>query len=193
MTTKFRGIKSAAEYRRGELARDILRLVAAGVVVGAGVMAPNTLQLLQYFTPRSPKERAKIMRMIRYLESRDCIQLEHQNGREYIHLTKQGRKQFDENAIRELQIPEPRRWDRRWRLVMFDLPIRHEKVRQAFRLKLEDFGFRLYQRSVFIYPHECMEEVNAVAEWFGVREHVRYIVAEHINDMRKYAVEFDLL
>src|ERR1043166_9676937 len=67
--TKFKGIKTATEYRRGELAKDILRLVAAGVVVGtAMVAAPNTLQLLDYFDPKGRRERNRIWNAIHYSE-----------------------------------------------------------------------------------------------------------------------------
>ena len=48
MKTRFKGIKTAAEHRRGELVRDILKLVGAGLAVSAAaVVAPNTLQLLE--------------------------------------------------------------------------------------------------------------------------------------------------
>lgn len=194
MAVRFKGIKTAAEYKRGELAKDILRLVAAGLVVGTmAVAAPNTVQLIEYFAPKSPRERNKIWRAIKYLESRDRLRVEEMEGKTYMYITEQGRRRFDEDAIWELVIPQPRRWDHQWRLVMFDLPSRHNNVRQAFRMKLEDFGFKLYQRSVFIYPYECRDEINAVAEWFGVKQCIRYVVATEINDMRTYVKQFDLV
>lgn len=193
MGTKFKGIKTAAEYRRGELAKDMLRLVGAGVVAAGAVMAPNTVQLLGHFLPKSPQERNRIWKALKYLEEKQRITLEERGGNTYVHLTGKGRIQLDEESIWDLAIDAPRRWDRKWRMVMFDLPSRNESVRQSFRLKLEDFGLKMYQRSVFIYPHECYEHVITVAKWYGVDSHVRYIVAEEINDARKYLKEFDLL
>jgi len=194
MGTKFKGIKTAAEYRRGELAKDILRLVGAGVVIGgAMVAAPNTLQLIDYFNPKGAHARNRIWKAIKYLEKRNRIAFEERGNQTFVVLTKGGRIQLDEDAIWELSIGTPHQWDHKWRIVMFDLPRTHEKVRQPFRLKLEDFGFKLYQRSVFIYPHECYEEIHTVAKWYGVDEHIRYIVATEINDMRRYVDEFDLL
>jgi hypothetical protein len=49
------------------------------------------------------------------------------------------------------------------------------------------------KRSVFIYPHECQEEVLAVAKWYGVEDHVRYLVATEIHDMRRFIEVFKLL
>jgi CRISPR-associated endonuclease Cas2 len=194
MGTKFKGIKTAKEYRRGELTKDILRLVGAGVVVGgASIVAPNMIQLIDYFNPTGRTERQRLWKAIKYLEARNRLVIEEQNGEQYVRLTNHGRVHLDENSIWELAIDTPRRWDKKWRLVMFDFPTRYGNVRHAFRLKLEDMGFKMYQRSVFIYPHECVEEVHTIARWYGVDEYIRYIVAVEINDMRTFIKEFDLL
>ncbi len=194
MATKFKGIKTAGQYQRGELTKDILRLIGAGIAAaGATVVAPNTLQLIEYFDPRSASERNKIWKAIKYLEERQRIRLEEREGSLYAVLTTHGRLQLDEDAIWELQIDTPRRWDRKWRLVMFDLPSKHEKIRQSFRHKLEDLGLKLYQRSVLIYPYECYQEIHTIASWYGVDVHVRYIVATEINDARRYVHAFDLV
>ncbi len=194
MKSKFTGIKTAAEYKRGELAKNILRLVAAGLEVGATTAAaPNTLQLIDYLDPKGRYQRNRIWKTIKYLESKNRIELTEDKGHTYVTLTELGKVHFDEESIQEMQIANPRRWDKKWRLILFDLPSKHEKVRQSFRRKLEDFGLIMYQRSVFIYPHECREEVQAVAEWYGVQHCVRYIVATEINDIRFFAKRFDLL
>lgn len=192
MGTKFRGIKTAAEYERGEFAKDVLRLIGAGVVAGASVVAPNTIQLVEYFQPRSRAERNKIWNTITYLERKGYVTLHEHNGQQYLHLTKTGRIKFDEERIWELTLANPARWDHKWRIVMFDFPSSC-KVRHVFRAKLEDFGFQMYQRSVFIYPHECQEEVIAVAKWYGVEDHIRYLVATEIHDMRRFVEVFKLL
>ncbi|MEK7093015.1 MAG: hypothetical protein AAB927_00850 [Patescibacteria group bacterium] len=194
MATKFKGIKTAAEYRRGELTRDILRLVGAGVVIaGAAVMAPNTIQLIDYFNPKGQAERNRIWKAIKYLEAKNRVSIENKDNNTYVTLTERGNLKLTEDSIADLAVDTPRRWDHKWRFVMFDLPARHDGVRQAFRKKIEDFGFKLYQRSVFIYPYECHEEVHTVARWYGVDQHIRYVVATEIHDMRHFVREFDLL
>ncbi|MBI2030364.1 CRISPR-associated endonuclease Cas2 [Candidatus Kaiserbacteria bacterium] len=194
MATKFKGIKTVAEYRRGELTKDILRLVAAGVVVGGmAVAAPNTVQLIDYLNPKGVRERKRIWGIIKYLEQKNRIRIEERGNVQYVHLTSIGELKLNEATVWDITIRQPHHWDRKWRIVMFDLPSKHEQARKSFRLKLEDLGFKLYQRSVFIYPHECQEEVLTIAKWYGIDEHIRYIVATEIHDTRKFVKEFDLL
>lgn len=192
MGTKFKGIKTAAEYRRGEITKDILRLVGAGVIMAGAIAAPNAVQLIDMFDPKSPRERNRIWKALKYLESKRHVELDNEGAHTFVRLTESGKRRLDEERIWEMTIQSPRRWDRKWRLVLFDIPARSETIRQSFRQKLEDFGLKLYQRSVFIYPHECYEQVTIVAKWYGVDMHVRYIVAEEINDARKFLKEFDL-
>ncbi len=194
MESRFKGIKKLSEYRRGELTKDILRLVGAGILISsAAIAAPNVLQLVEYFDPKGRKEKKRLWDSITYLESKNRIEIEEVNGKSIVHLTKTGRVILNEDSIWDITVTRPKRWDKKWHLVMFDFPARFEKARHPFRVKLEDLGFILYQRSVFIYPFECHEEVHTVAQWFGVDEHIRYIVATEVHDMRKYAKAFDLL
>ena len=193
MATKFKGIKTAAEYRRGELTKDVLRLIGAGVVLGAVVVAPNLAQIVDYFNPRGRAERKRIWNAIHYLERRGHVEFEHRGEDRYVTLTKQGKVRIDEHMIWELAIKHPMRWDKKWRIVMFDVPTRCGGIRNEFRGKLENLGFRPYQRSVFIFPYECHEEVITIAKWYGIHEYVRYVVATEIHDMRRFVHEFDLL
>jgi DNA-binding transcriptional regulator PaaX len=193
MGTKFKSIKTASEYRRGELIKDILRLVAAGVVVGTmAAAAPNTVQLIDYLNPKGRVERRRIWAMIKYLEQKRRIRIEHRGDQYYVYLTSTGKLKLDENRIRELVPTIPRRWDRKWRLVMFDFPSTC-RARHAFRTKLKDLGFHPYQRSVFIFPYECQEEVTVIAQWYRVDAYIRYVVATEIEDMRRFVKLFDLL
>ena len=191
---KFKGIKTAAEYRRGEMIKDILKLVGAGLFVGVQTLAaPNTLQLLEYLDPKSRHERNKIWNAIRYLEQKGDIEvLADTSGNEFVQLTHKGKVRLNGQEVWDLSVEKPRRWDRKWRIVMFDFPTSARR-RHEFRAKLEDLGFAMYQRSVFIYPYECREEVFTVAKWLELHDYIRYIVATEIHDMRKFVRLFDLL
>ncbi|HET8580966.1 MAG TPA: CRISPR-associated endonuclease Cas2 [Candidatus Paceibacterota bacterium] len=191
--TQFKGIKTLAEYRRGELTKDILRLVGAGVKLGAIVTAPNLAQVIDYLDPKGRNERNRIWKAIKYLESKERVRIVEKDGTQILILTHQGKQKLDEVMIWELEIRPPRRWDKKWRLVMFDFPEHRTTAHQSFRQRLLELGFQMYQQSVLIYPHECRDEVQAIAHWFHVGDRVRYVVATEINDARRYAKAFHLL
>lgn len=193
MTTKFKGIRTAAEYRRGEITRDILRLIGTGVVLGTAVVAPNVVQVLDVFDPKGRAQRNKIWKAIKYLESQERIRITEEDGERRLSLTNRGKEALHELSIDELSVQHPRMWDRKWRIVMFDIPMYKSRNRIPFREKIQDLGFAMYQKSVWVYPYECREEVLMVAEHYEVREYIRYMTVEEMSNMREFVKKFDLL
>ena len=73
------------------------------------------------------------------------------------------------------------KWDGMWRLVMFDIPERFKKGRNALSLKLKQMGFYPMQKSAFISPYECKNEVDFVVELFNLKLYVRFILVKETD------------
>lgn len=97
-------------------------------------------------------------------------------------LLPKGEKALSEREIWDLEIPTPKHWDRKWRLVLFDIPKDKRKRRDAFRLRLKEMNLALYQNSVWIYPYPLEKTVNKVAEFYKLSGCVSFIVAERISN-----------
>lgn len=80
-----------------------------------------------------------------------------------------------------MQIPTAQQWDGKWRIVVFDIPHHLRKARDAFRFHIRRLGLYPLQKSVFIYPYECGNEIDFLVEFHQVRPYVRYIIAEEID------------
>jgi len=82
----------------------------------------------------------------------------------------------------ENMIVEKTKWDGRWRLVMFDVPEKISLGRKALREKLKKLGFCELQKSVWIFPYECKNEIDFIIEFFGLRKYVRFGILEFIDN-----------
>ena len=71
-------------------------------------------------------------------------------------LTQQGR--LHALGGRDPQIQWSRKWDGRWRLVLFDVPTTQNTYRDRLRRSLRDKGFGCLQNSVWITPDSLEEE-----------------------------------
>ena len=107
-------------------------------------------------------------------------------------LTPKGERRFRKIFIDEVIIKRPKKWDGKWRLVMYDLPTRFKKARDAFRWKLKDLDLFQLQKSVWIYPYPCEGELLLVADFFGVRRHIQILEVSKILDDRKAKMHFRL-
>jgi len=97
-------------------------------------------------------------------------------------LTEKGEEKIITFNINNMKIKKPKRWDKKWRIVLFDIPEKHKKAREAMRDILKKLGFYKYQESVFIHPYPCDDEISFVTEYFDVKSYVRTLVAESLDN-----------
>ena len=82
------------------------------------------------------------------------------------------------------------RWDKKWRIVIFDIPQELHKNRNYFRNKLKYLGFYMLQKSVFVIPYPCEEELGLICNNLKVIDYVDIIEANTVGfkekNIRKY-------
>ena len=74
---------------------------------------------------------------------------------------------------------------------MFDIPESEKFAREALREKLKNLGFAQFQKSIWIYPYPCENEIDFVTEFFSIAKHVNLITVK-IDDDRPLRAEFNL-
>ncbi len=79
-----------------------------------------------------------------------------------------------------------RRWDGRWRQVLFDLPAQRRQVRMKFWRWLRQNGFGYLQNSVWIHPDPIEEVIDALTEF---REDVETFLLMEASCSRGYSNE----
>jgi DNA-binding transcriptional regulator PaaX len=85
------------------------------------------------------------------------------------------------------------RWDKRWRIVIFDIPEKLKSVRESLRYHLNRLGFKKLQHSVFVLPFECRNEVEYIVEFFNARRFVRFIESDYIDNELDLKHQFNLI
>lgn len=88
-------------------------------------------------------------------------------------LTEKGKQKAITFNIDNMEIKKPNKWDKKWRLLIFDIPEKKRRARDALREVLKRIGFYELQKSVFIFPYQCQSELDFVIEFFNVRQYVR--------------------
>lgn len=161
--------------------RWILALLAVAGVVTIAAVAPNFFIL---FKGSRKKYCKKISRetyngCIKNLKQYDYVNFEvTKDGLITLSLTKKGEEKAKEIKFNSIKIEKPKKWDRKWRMVMFDIPEKHKSAREALRWKLKELGFYKFQDSAFIYPYECFKEIDLICRIFSITSHVRCLIVE---------------
>lgn len=179
---------------KSEIVKDLL---SGLLVVGTVIVAANS----PYFVPNVIKRYEKLKRYPKRkvsdtfyrLRRQGLIEIQTVNRQIYISLTPEGKKKAGIFQIDKLKITRPKRWDKKWRLLMFDIPQEKKISREALRGKLKELGFRQLQKSVWAYPFECRAEMELLQDFFGLsKKEMRLITAENIGEDSGLRQEFNL-
>ncbi len=81
-------------------------------------------------------------------------------------------------------------WDKKWRVIIFDVPQELHNERTKFRCKLKNLGFYQLQKSVFVMPFPCEEELAFLSKNLSVGDYVDILVADRVGfkeqEIKKY-------
>lgn len=109
-----------------------------------------------------------------------------------IAVTEAGEKFADQRGDWSSLVFQPEAWDKKWRLVLFDVPEERKKSREAFRYHLRRIGFTEFRRSAFLFPYPCAAEIDALAKELDLDENIAFVTAESISDELKFKKHFGL-
>lgn len=107
-------------------------------------------------------------------------------------LSNEGRRLAVAHTIDRLAIKRLSKWDKHWRIVMFDIPEDLRRVRNSFRFQMKRLGFLELQKSVFVHPYPCGKEIEYLSDFYRVRKFVRLVVAISIDNERELMRSFHL-
>ena len=185
-------LKIKKQIRNSRIQKAVLgSLYVAGVLTVAAV-APNVLSLLKQLDPdkkRKAAQKYSVNNAIKRLSDKGLIIWKTTERGTFLRLTKQGEKTMEFLEKREFKLDIPKKWDKKWRIVIFDIRKKRKGTREKFRKILMQIGFLKLQNSVWVYPYPCEDLITFLKADFKIGKDILYIIADSIeNDkwVRKY-------
>ncbi len=123
----------------------------------------------------------RIARSLAHLEKKHYITIRDKNGNKLITLTKTGKTYADWLNLDNVKLQSSGPWDRTWHMVLFDVPNSKSSNRIAFGHKLKSLGFRMIQKSAWIYPYPCEKEIEQLKKFYEVEDYVAYLEIKKIS------------
>lgn len=94
-----------------------------------------------------------------------------------LRLTDRGREQALWAKIKYVD----EKWDKRWRLVIFDIPEKRRAARDLLRMKLKEWGFTRWQKSVWATKKNCTNPLRDFLRQIGIEDWVMVIESDNIG------------
>ena len=177
--------------------QDALLLTLYGTtLLSTALLAPNAVRLLKHIDPDFAKKRRISYRMgqaLKRLESRGLVDRKKSDKGWNVQLTSRGKILSTRlQAAQTIMIRKPRRWDGKWRVVIFDIWEKRKGVREKLRVLLVKAGFVRVQDSVWIQPYPCEEFIVFIRNDLRLGSGILYLIAEGIEHDQKLRAHFKL-
>lgn len=183
--------KNTKAIRRTKINTAIIGVVAVAGVIAVAAIAPNLTKLFggsKYLRQRLYQSRSRIA----YLIAQGYLVVEKEEGVKRVRLTGKGEQFAALIQDGEVSPKKPRKWDGKWRLLIFDIPERRKKIRGQVRSTLIMLGFMRLQDSVWVYPYDCEDYMIILKADLKIGKEVLYIIADQIEYDKPLRRHFNL-
>ena len=174
--------------KKADLQRLILQVVATSGILAVALVAPNVIGALAKTGILPDKRRKETIN--RSLQRCLKIKLLKKDGNELV-LTPKGERLLSVVTFKDI-VRRAGSWDGRWRVLIFDIPENRKHVRERVREFLRSIGFSHLQDSVWIIPYDCEDIVTLLKREYYLKEDMKYMVVESIEDDEKLRKQFKL-
>ena len=179
--------ESRDRSRKVNIKKAILQTVAVAGLISVALVAPNVVSALNKMG-LIPKGRTNVKRSRDNLIRNGLVCYE---GK-YLKLTAKGEKELRRLELSDFAMKKPKKWDRKWRVLIFDIPERKRMLRQKVRQTLIVIGFIKLQNSVWIYPYDCEDLINLLKADFGIGKDLLYLIVDSLEYDNRLKKDFGL-
>lgn len=179
--------------RTAAIVDGTLNFLVTGSAIAGGLLIPNLLVALEkpldMFWKQLDKRECEreTRRAISYMKTKQLIRGDYQHG---LQITPKGRKRLEKIQFDKIFINRPEIWDRKWRLVFFDIPEDRRRLRVLFISKLKQLGFYQLQKSAWIHPFPCRKIAEKVAAYYEIDSFISYVEVTYIDNQQRLKERF---
>jgi len=191
------GITESSALKKRQKA--YLQMALLGVVAVSGIVLVATVApglpgaLARLPSVKRAQLRARYRTALGRLAGHGYVTFEKREGKSYARITEKGREKLAfELEKQKLDLSKKRRWNRRWRVVIFDVPERRRKTRDRLRILMQELGFVRLQDSVWVFPYDCEDFIALLKAELKIGSAVLYMVVEEIENDKHLREHFNL-
>ena len=181
---------SRRKARRGEIQKLVLESIKLAGILSIGLVAPNVISTMSKLGIISNSRQSEVVRSSASKLAKKGL-LKYENNK-YL-LTEEGAQKLRQWELRDYELMRQEKWDKKWRVIIFDIPERKRRVRDQIRNLFILSGMYRLQDSVWVYPYDCEDIIGLLKTDFGIGRDLLYIIADEIENDKHLRDYFSLL
>lgn len=182
--------KNRKKIRKTKIQEALLLTIASQGRLGSELLIGQVIKKLIGIEDDTPRTRKKIVQTAAS-RLRNKGLLEFRNN--HYSISERGLKLLKEWELSDYRIKKPKKWDGKWRVIIFDIPEKKRKIRTRVREILSATGFQRLQDSVWVFPYDCEDVIGLVKTELGIGKYLLYMIVDEIENDRFLRMDFDLI
>jgi len=178
--------------RKRDIQRAVLATIAVTGFVAFAAVAGNAVQLLDYMPNDKYNLRYRAKSAAGRLVAKGYATWVEKDGKKFLRITPKGQKAFAFEQAKIVLKNQKKKWDGRWRMVIFDVPEKRRRVRNRLCAVMREIGFVRMQDSVWVYPYDCEDFIALLKVELKIGKDVLYAIADTIEHDKNLRHLFNL-
>ena len=172
-------IESRKRIRRASIQKLVLASAAVVGGISVALVAPGVIGAMGKLGLIPSARQLEIIKRSRSRLVARGLLVYHGN---MLRLTTKGEQVLRRLELHDFRLRKPKRCDRKWRVLIFDIPERRKSLRFKLRYTLKAIGFVRLQDSVWVYPYDCEDLITLLKADFKIGKDLLYLIVDSIEN-----------
>ena len=120
-------------------------------------------------------------KLIYYLKKNNFVKSKNLQSKKAFILTRKGMEKAMRAGFKIESDDKQKREDGKWIMIIFDIPKKDERKRIILRSVLQNLGYKMFQKSVWITPYDVFENTEKMLQFYSLDDYIRIFLIEPIE------------
>lgn len=180
--------------------KDILVLLGAGAFLAGSIIMPGLPLLAKPFLDRKREEERnewkkfntwRLRQVLKRLHEEKLVEVFETKDGQAVKITSRGKQRLLLYNIDDLVLVK-KKWDKKWRIIIYDVDESKKYLRDVFQLMLRKLEFLQLQKSVYLTPYPCENEIEYLRQIYDLGKNVAILTINGLENEQAYKEYFGL-
>ena len=184
--------------------KEVLALLGAGAFLAASIIFPGLPMAAKPFidaakeADRNKRQKEwekfnlwRLKQVVKRMQNSKLVEVKEEEGIPIIKITHKGKQKLLRYKIDEMALDESN-WDGKWRLIIYDVASTKRANSEIFRTMLTKLRFLKLQKSVYLTPFKCEDEIEYLRLLFEIGNEVQILKVGSLENEAAYRRYFGI-
>lgn len=133
----------------------------------------------------------RLRQILKRMYESKYVEIKEQNGIPVVKLAESGRSKLLKYDIEQMQLDESK-LDGYWRLIVYDVKTTKRQNSEAFRRTISKLKLLKLQKSVYLTPFKCEDEIEYLRQVFNIGNEVIILKVKNLENEEPYKKYFGI-